>query len=214
MTNYEQLLSSVQRFVREEGVACAIRKRAPITEAVLSGLEQQAGLSLPAEVRAMVVGYADGVRISWSAEDDEGPFANLELPTTRHLIQAKTRWVQDSLWMGDAELAKLPDPAAAQRMLERMKSWWPLATFGDGNAICVEGTGGAESVVYHEHDWFDVGSGKHGVVVAASWEAFLEAWAEVCFQMPASLYWPTVLSAEGVDWSSSGFSERFRLRVV
>ena len=61
--------------------------------------------------------------------------------------------------------------------------------------------------------WYDGGTGENGHRLADSLLQFYTDWAQVCFQFPRGLWWPSVFNKDGpgVHWSSDEFREPFRL---
>ena len=140
--------------------------------------------------------------------------ANVEIPPLLELV-ADHRHRQTYATEYDARYAypHVKDPALARRTAERMRHWLGFHTEGNGDRFCVDTSLDPAPVVFDQHDWYDGGTGENGRRLADSLLQFFKDWAQVCFQSPRSLWWPSVFKKDGagIDWSSAEFREPFRL---
>ena len=116
-------------------------------------------------------------------------------------------------WQEDPDVRFTKNPALAKQTALRMRKWMPFHDEGNGDGFCLDTAQDPAPVVFDEHDWMDGGTGENGHRLADSLLQFYTDWAQVCFQFPRSLWWPTVLSKSGVgvDWSGAEFRDPFRL---
>jgi cell wall assembly regulator SMI1 len=216
--DYESLFETVRRHLERVGVACEVEAGNVATERLLTKVEAEIKVRLPAELREFYQTMGDGLSLRWQVNSDDGnaPFANLQVPTVENLASMYTGWREIALYSPEkAERYGFPytqDPALAKRTAARMWHWLPVIEEGNGDMICQDLSNAGCPVIFHQHDWLDGGAGDNGHLLAENWRAFLAAWGSVCFQLPESLWWPSCFCADGgVAWDGEQFRDPFRI---
>ena len=93
-----------------------------------------------------------------------------------------------------------------------MHYWLPFQAEGNGDFLSINlNRAGQGQTVFDQHDWLDGGTGENGFQMADNLSEFVNSWAAVCFSLPKHLWWKSVLTDTGVDWSSDQFDDRFRI---
>lgn len=216
---YKDLFDTVRRRLDSLGVKYEIEAGKLASEKVLEKIEAKIQVQLPSKLRAFYQTVGDGFSFSWQsdADDLEQPFANLQIPTLKHLASLYSGWREMVLYSPEeAEKYGFPytkDPALAKRTAARMWNWLPVIEEGNGDMFCLELNGDNCPVIFNKHDWLDGGTGDNGHPMASNWEKFLSDWASVCFQFPKSMYWPTCFrDHEGIDWNGDEFRDPYRIQ--
>jgi len=114
--------------------------------------------------------------------------------------------------MDDYKFPSVEDAKLAKQIYQRMKLWLPFQIEGEADCFCIDCDSPEGAVVYHQHDWYDGGSGENGHVLASSLGAFLQSWGRVCFASPANLYWPSAFARKGVNWTSRYFPKAYIIK--
>ncbi len=215
------LFGRVRARLDELGVQATFGTGRPVIECWdVWEVQDTIGRSIPDTLRLFYLEMGDGLTFRWQApgEDENGPFAKLEIPSLRSLGWAYHAWRDVVLYTPEkAESYGFPhteDPALAKRTAGRMWDWIPVLAEGNGDTICIDLGSPSAPVIFHKHDWLDGGTGDNGFLMAESWGAFLSGWAGVCFQRPRSMFWASALGPSGVEWGGEQFREPFRLPPV
>jgi cell wall assembly regulator SMI1 len=219
--DYDRLFATVFKHVRGQGVKCEAWCNDPAKEQEVVEGEAAMKRSLPYELRQFYLSFADGMSLRWTAdeEDLEQPFANFQVPTVSYLAEMNVGGRGIRLYsQEEAERYGSPhttDPVLALKTAARQWHWLPVLEEGNGDVICMDLAEPGAPVVFHQHDWCDVGPGEDGHRLGESWEDFLIAWSCVCFQLPKSLWWPsTFKKGGGVEWGGAEFRDPFRIARI
>ena len=211
---YLELFERVAEHVRRQGVRVRFKRGKPLSAVVIDQARSQAFIPIPKAMADFYAEIGDGLEFGWSAKRGGTPFANHELSkVTDCAPMSRDEVIWRTEWDDDYEFPHTDDPVLAKTTAIRMRRWLHFASVGNGDTFCLDTASDPSPVLFNKHDWLDGGSGDNGHKVADSLFQFYAEWAKVCFQIPSSLYWPSVFSEEGagIDWSSAEFQEPFRL---
>jgi cell wall assembly regulator SMI1 len=197
----QSILSPVSNHLRKKGIEPELICGPRVTEARLKKAEIKMQKTIPAGLRELYQTAGDGVVFTWVD------------PALKELVKMQQNWRDHVMWMDDYDFPHVDDPKLAKNTYKSMKSWVPFHGEGNGDTFCIDTATKRGAVVFHQHDWYDGGTGRNGTVMAKSLEDFAEAWSKVCFQTPASLWWPSVFKAQKVNWGSNEFNRRFVFKI-
>jgi hypothetical protein len=209
-----ELFERAADHVRRLGVKVTFKRGKPLAASDIERARAKALIPIPTSMAEFYAEVGDGLEFGWTTKDDNAPFANHEFPKLRDRVFQSfdtLRWRIE--WSDDYDFRYTKNPALAKQTALRMRKWMPFHDEGNGDAFCLDTALNPAPVVFNQHDW-DGGTGENGRCLADSLLQFYTDWAQVCFQFPRSLWWPTVLKKDGsgVDWTSAEFREPFRLR--
>jgi len=211
---YLELFERVADHVRHQGVGVTFKRGKPLSAAAIDRARAKALIPIPKSMADFYAEVGDGMLFAWSAKGDRAPFANHEFPKLAdRVIESLDRLSWKIEWQDDYDFRFTENPALAKQTALRMRKWMPFHDEGNGDGFCLDTAQDPAPVVFDTHDWMDGGTGENGHRLADSLLQFYTDWAQVCFQFPCRLWWPTVLSKSGVgvDWSSAEFRDPFRL---
>lgn len=211
---YLEIFERVAGHVRRQGVNVRMKRGKPLTKPEILQISTQSLISIPTSMVEFYAEVGDGIEFRWRAEGDWGPFANLESPRLKDRVSESNRRLNNRIeWEAEHDFRFTKNPTLARQTAIKMRKWMQFHEEGNGDSFCLDTASDAPPVVFNQHDWFDGGTGENGHRVADSLLQFYTEWAQVCFQSPSSLWWPSVLKKNGggIDWSSAEFLESFRL---
>ena len=81
---------------------------------------------------------------------------------------------------------------------EDIYEWYPIFTFSNGDAFCLDNRNG--KVVFYEHEVFDTGKNLHGLTIALTLNELFEKWSKLHFA--DVYYWDEVCDENGIDLKS------------
>lgn len=211
---YLELFELVADHVRRQGVKVRFQRGKPLSAVAIDRARSQAFIPIPTAMAEFYAEIGDGLEFGWSSKRGSTAFANHEISKLADCAPGSledVNWLTE--WNGDYGFHFTDDPVLAKNTAIRMRKWLRFANEGNGDAFCLDTATEPSPVLFDKHDWYDGGSGDNGHKVADSLLQFYSEWAQVCFQVPRGLYWPSVFCAggNGIDWSSSEFQEPFRL---
>ena len=211
---YLELFTRVAAHVRRQGVKVTLKRGEPLTMSAINRARAEALIPIPKLMAEFYAEIGDGIEFAWSAKGDQSPFANHEFPKLADCVFRSfdnLSWRTE--WQDDYDFRYTKHPALAKQTALKMRNWMPFHGEGNGDRFCLDTASQPAPVVFDRHDWYDGGTGENGPRLADSLLQFYTDWAQVCFQFPRSLWWPSVLKEDspGVDWSSTEFREPFRL---
>ena len=182
---------------------------------VIKRAQEKALIPIPDSMAEFYAEIGDGLVFWWQARGERPPFANLEIPRLADItLDTLDQVAWRTEWEDENDFRFTDDPALAKQTALRMRKWLPFFDEGNGDRICLDTNAPGAPVVFDQHDWYDGGSGSNGHVLAASLMEFMSGWASVCFQLPCSLWWPSVFDKDGggVRWNDeTEFRSPFRL---
>jgi cell wall assembly regulator SMI1 len=193
----------LRTFLEKSGIDVTLAGGPPATPAAIGKVESRIGLSFPPALRELY-GAMDGYACFWENAKDGRSGGVQILPLAKWPARFRD-WKESVLWMDTYAFPNVSDRKRAKTTYARMKSWLPFITHANGDAFCLAG----DTVVHHQHDWYDGGTGDNGRVVAPTLEAFLTVWAGVCFTTPKSGQWP--FTTKGVSWTAKHFDRAYML---
>jgi cell wall assembly regulator SMI1 len=202
----DAIFKRVTRHLNKLDIVPKLTKLPPLDMSMLRGLRQKLGLSLPADLHDLYLNYAGGLMYSWFAE---GAFGALQIPMPKDLSKQLRGWKELVLWMDDYDFPHVKNSTLARKTYAKMKHWLPLIGEGNGDGFCLDCASSTGAVVFHQHDWYDGGSGDNGHVVAPDLRRFIENWATVCFTSPRQLFWTETFVARGVSWTRKHFKTEY-----
>jgi cell wall assembly regulator SMI1 len=202
--SYRAVFEAVMDHLDRIGVPYSYVKKRPAAARDVAGFEKRSGLALPVPLRAFYLSFSDGANFYWQDGEDFGAFT---LPSSKEMGAGRKEWEKMAL-TPDEDFPLVEDAALARATLAEMRRWLPLDEDGEGDKLCLDCGAGGGAVRYHQHDWFDGGSGRNGLVLAPDFDAFLVAWSRACFFWPS--WWPGTVGDDGVDWGGDGFPARYR----
>lgn len=203
-------IESAANHVRRQGVAVDLSLNEPPGAATIRAARQACPLALPEQLVDVYREIGDGFAMRWAAHEDRGPFGMIDLLPLQPLADncaGRRKFARE--WDDAYDFRFTKDPRLARRTAMRMRSWLQFHAEGNGDGFCLEVGEEGAPVVYHQHDWFDCGSGDNGHVVGHLLHDFLMEWARRCFQRPRELWWAAVVGKGGIDWSNREFDSRF-----
>jgi hypothetical protein len=199
------------------GIAAGVEFGPALTESKLRELLDAGGdPRCPESVLAVYHELGDGFCFRWSEDqspdapmDDEAHKADLTFPPLSVLIQRRLE--SSTVWWVTQDFSgfNVDDVELANRTGRGMANWSWFYEEPNGDELCVDFATG--QIVYHQHDWFDCGTGGNGDLMGADLPAFLTRWATVCFTCPGGRYWPEALTPEGVAWTPEFFTAKYIL---
>lgn len=209
-----ELFERVAEHVRRQGVKVRFKRGKALTTSTIEHVRSKALIPIPESMAEFFLEMGDGIEFAWNAGGDRGPLANLEFPQLKDCVLEtldQVSWRTE--WQDDYDFRYAQNPALAKQTALRMRRWMPFYDVGNGDRFCLDTAYDPAPVVFDKHDWHDGGAGENGHRLADSLSDFFQDWAQVCFQFPRSLRWPTVLNKDraGVEWTSMEFREPFRL---
>lgn len=211
---YLELFERVADHVRRHGVDVTFNRGEPLTASVIERAGAEALIPIPDAMAVFYAEVGDGLDFAWAARGDRAPFAHHEFPKLAdRVIESFDELSWKTEWKDDYDFRYTKNPALARQTALPMRKWMPFHDEGNGDAFCLDTALDPAPVVFNRHDWYDGGTGENGHRLADSLSQFYADWAQVCFQFPRSLWWPSVFNKNGpgVDWSSAEFREPFRL---
>ncbi|AMV19094.1 hypothetical protein [Planctomyces sp. SH-PL14] len=211
---YLELFERVADHVRRQGVKVTFERGEALTTSTIERARAKALIPIPASMAEFYAEMGDGLEFAWSTKRDREPFANHEFPKLNSRVIESfdvLSWMTE--WNDDYDFSGTKNPVLAKQTALKMRKWMPFHNEGNGDGFSLDTALDPAPVVFDKHDWCDGGTGENGHRLAESLLQFYTDWAQVCFQFPRSLWWPTVLKKDGpgVDWSSDEFCEPFRL---
>lgn len=210
--SYVGLFLRVADYVRAIGLEPEFERNPPITKQRMEELRKRASIPLPESLLALYQEIGDGMRFHWSSGEEEGPFANIEFEPLEDLMSEHESARSYSVeWDDSYQYPFVDDSILAKQTALKMRNWFAFHAEGNGDMFCLDTADPSCPVVFDQHDWMDGGTGDNGAVMAASLRQFMEEWSQVCFQMPTSLWWGSVLRDGRVDWNSDEFPQPLRL---
>jgi cell wall assembly regulator SMI1 len=213
--NLNEIFNQIADHLNKHGIPTTFEIGAKCSEAELIKIESEMGLKIPADLRKIYLECGNGASFRWQeCEDDDKceKFVLLEIPNLESLNDQIKNWREKRFWSWTAEdYSIVTDPSLAKLTVQRMKTWLPILEEGNGDKFCVETANGGCAIVFHQHDWNDGGTGNNGPKIADSFTDFLQQWSKACFQLPSSLWWPSVITNCGIDWASEKFDKRYFL---
>jgi hypothetical protein len=178
----------------------------PAGESTLQKAEKKIGLILPDQLRNFYLTYSNGFLFHWERKKASG---FCEIPSLGRLVKICAGWKENVLWMRNKDFLQSNYPLLARQTYARMQSWIPLLAEGDRSGFCIESGSRGGPVVFHEHDWFDGGTGMNGHMIAPTFSQWIENWSGVCYSGPKNLYWPATFTQEGVAWTGQYFPHKY-----
>lgn len=211
---YLELIEQVVDHVREHGVKVSYERGEPLKDKDIKRAQKRALIPILASLAAFYLEVGDGLNIFWTTSDEAGPIGGNEIPTLKDCSPRSRRqvnWLPE--WQDDYDFSDMPDPALAKDTALRMRRWMPFHSEDTGDSISLDTAMDPAPVVFNKHDWHDGGTGANGHRMAGSLLEFYSEWAQVCFQIPNNLRWPSVFNKDGLgmNWASEEFHESFRL---
>lgn len=210
---YLELFERVADYVRRRGLNLTFERGKRLSATAITRAQSRALIRIPSSMAEFYAEVGDGMFFAWRAKGDDAPFARHEFPrlADRTLESLDLlRWRIE--WKDNYDFSHTKDPKLAKRTALKMRKWMPFHDEGNGDAFCLDTAIDPAPVVFDRHDWCDGGDGKNGHLLGRSLLEFYTDWSRVCFQMPHSLWWPSVFKRlGGVNWSSKEFQEPFRL---
>ncbi|MBX3416052.1 MAG: SMI1/KNR4 family protein [Pirellulaceae bacterium] len=218
MSNANELKKTLDRVanhlaIRNVTLACTLKSRASSDD--VREAENRLGLALPESYVDFVMSFADGFVVSWFIED--GPFGFAEMTTMSSSIDGilgMREWRifdDDSArkygfpYVDDSELALVTN--------KLMRNWIPFHAEANGDYFSIDlNSNGSGRVIFDKHDWLDGGTGHNGFLMADNLFSFFNSWGNICFSQPKTLWWPSVIVEDRVDWLSDEFDDEFRLK--
>lgn len=211
---YLELFEQVVAHVRRQGVKVTFKRGKPLTESTIDHARAKTLIPIPTSMAEFYAEVGDGMEFAWTTKGDRTPFANHEFPKlTDRVLESFEKLSWKTEWKDDYDFQYTKNPALAKQTALKMRKWMPFHDEGNGDGFCLDTALDPAPVVFDQHDWYDGGSGENGHRLGESLLQFYTDWAQVCFQYPRSLWWPSVFNKTGVgiDWNSSEFHEPFRL---
>lgn len=180
---------------------------------VINAARSKSKIPIPSSMADFYAEVGDGLEFAWTPQRGESPFANHEFPKlAERTIESIGGISWRTEWSDSYDFRYAKDPQLAKRTASRMRKWLPFHDEGNGDSFCLDTSIEPAPVLFDQHDWYDGGTGENGHLLGDSLLEFYTAWAQVCFQFPSSLYWPSVFKkAGGVKWNSEEFQAPFRL---
>ena len=208
----QSILDPVSSHLRKKGIEPELICGPRVTEARLKKVEVKMQKPVPLALRELYQAAGDGFVFTWSDPKNGELSGSLCFAPLKELVKMQQNWRDHVMWMDDYDFPHVDDTKLAKSTYKSMKSWVPFHGEGNGDTFCIDTATKGGAVVFHQHDWYDGGTGRNGVVMSKSLEDFVKAWSRVCFQNPSSLWWPSVFKARKVNWGSDEFNRRFVLR--
>ena len=214
-TGYRDLFLRVADHVRWRGLEAELTFGCALTDATVEEARRRLSLPLPGSLVEFYRETGDGMLFRWSVgglddDDDDDPEADDEadyqpfaMVAFRPLLDVVAAHEEDKTrlteFRDDYDYPHTDDPALAKRTALRMGRWLGFHDEGNGDRFCLDTAVNPEPVVFDQHDWLDGGTGDNGAPMGTTLLAFMEDWARVCFQIPSSLWWPSVLTPSGIN---------------
>ena len=214
---YLELFDRVADYVRRQGLTVTFKRGKALSASAIEHARANALIPIPASMAEFYAEVGDGLVFAWMPQDEDTPFVKHEFPRLKDRVHEsfdKLSWKVE--WKDEYDFRYTKDPVLAKRTALKMRKWMPFHDEGNGDGFCLDTAMEPAPVVFDQHDWYDGGTGENGHRLADSLLQFYADWAQVCFQLPRSLWWPTVFkkNGPGLDWSSNEFREPFRLPDV
>jgi hypothetical protein len=208
-----ELFERVADHLHRQGVEVMFSRGKPLSRAAIERARSKAKIPIPDSMAEFYAEMGDGLEFQWCAVEGRTPFSYHAFPKLAALAFESLepiKWRME--WNDSYDYRYTKDPALAKETATRMRKWLAFHDEGNGDAICLDTAADPAPVVFDQHDWFDGGSGSNGHRMGDTLLDFYTKWAQVCFQLPSSLWWPSVFNdSGGVNWNSEKFAERFRL---
>lgn len=211
---YLELFERVADHVRRQGGKVRFKRGKPLSPVAIERARSQAFIPIPTQLAELYAEIGDGLEFGWSTKRGNTPFANHELSPIKDCAPTSledVNWLTE--WNDDYGFPYTDDPELAKKTAIKMRKWLRFAGEGNGDTFCLDTAEESSPVLFNKHDWYDGGSGDNGHKMADSLLQFYSEWARVCFQVPSSLFWPSVFREQGhgINWGSPEFQEPFRL---
>lgn len=210
----QKLFQQVASHLSGSGITPEMSFQPPADSDDISYAERQLDLSLPPTYVEFVTTVADGLSVHWHAGDRT--LACFEMEPLHSSVEGLLGFRDWRLFSEDKAkeygFPHVADPEIAMTTNRLMHYWLPFQQEGNGDYLSVNlNRAGEGQVIFDQHDWLDGGTGENGFFMADTISEFIESWASVCFSLPRSLWWKSVLTEKGVDWDSDEFDPRFRI---
>ena len=213
-----KIIDRVSAHLDAVGVQLKLELNSKATRPEVDAAQHKLGLSLPDTYIQFVTEYANGLRLSWDAGDDDAAFAVFEMATLESSIDGALG-MRDWRFYDEPAAQKygfphVDDSDAALVTNRQMHNWIPFHAEGNGDNFSINlNADGFGNVIFDQHDWLDGGTGHNGNFMGTDLPTFIESWAQVCFSQPNGLWWKSVIGDSGVNWKSDEFDDRFRLKL-
>jgi len=212
----QAIIDRVATHLADIGIKLQCDLNPTATTVVVDAAQKRIGLALPESYIEFITQFANGLRITWNADD--GPFASFEMETvessTRGAMEMRNWRFYDDDAARDYGFPYVDDSDLASATNRLMHNWIPVHAEGNGDNFSINlNPNGFGSVIFDQHDWLDGGTGRNGCLMSSDFPSFFASWGSVCFCPPKSLLWKSVLAENGVNWVCNEFDDRFRLKA-
>ncbi len=175
-------LAQIDRYLARRGINLIIEHRPPVDPAELVAAERTLGHELPGDLRNLYARFTNGFELFW--EDCRSPndfdFARFRVPELKWFVERTIQFRDEASEEYQAAGNYFERVEEARAILRRMLSWGVLwDTGGDGNLVCIDFETG--QVLFHEREWSFYESYVNGSLIAASLNALIDEWGDVCF---------------------------------
>lgn len=216
MKSYRQLIEHAASHLDKLGIAYRHQAGWPTLTWSIALMERRLGLKLPRQLADFYREIGNGFRFMWATGDEsdtQTEMGGIHVPSLNLMFRNWRSRRKYSLYDANAaESYGFPytdDPELAKKTAARMWNWLPVLHEENGDEFSIDMADDSQPLIFDKHDWMDGGTGDNGFYVAEDWREFFANWSGRCFQRPKSLYWPSVLTPNGIDWGSHEFSERY-----
>ncbi len=180
----------------------------------IADAERRLELSLPRAYVEFLSSFANGFSVEWRS--DTGALSWFDMSPVRESVDQLLEMREWRFYSEDEAkeygFPHVDDSQLAMTTNLVMHNWLPFHAEPNGDFFAIDlNSDRFGQIVFDRHDWLDGGTGQNGFPMEQTFPVFLESWASVCFSQPRSLFWKTVLSDCGVDWTSEQFDSRFRV---
>jgi hypothetical protein len=233
-----QLFERVIRHVESQGVQVTFQRGHAVSRTWIADACRALPVPLPEQLSEFYAELGDGVTFQWVSENpdpvpptaeqaeyaaehaamfgeppESGPsvFSSFEFPSLADLVAMREYRESYAVeFERDYLFPHVRDRELAVTTARAMRLWIGLIEIGNGDRICLDTSVEPAPVVFDRHAWFD-GDGSNGQMLGRSLLDFMTRWADVCFMVPSSMWWPSVFANGGVDWASQHFDRQFCL---
>lgn len=216
MKSIQPFIDSVAAHLARMGIKLHCKLNGKATGRDIDTAEKRFGISLPVSYVEFITQFSNGVELSWNTNG--APFAGFKMSTLESSINGALG-VRDWRFYDDAAARDygfpyVDDSKLAIKTNRQMHNWIPFHAEENGDIFSINlNPDGFGNVIFDQHDWLDGGTGHNGYFMAPDLPSFIESWSAVCFSHPKCLWWKSVIGADGVNWNSNEFDDRFRVRA-
>lgn len=161
--------------------------------------EAQSGIKLNEEMTKLYSSFSD-IDLQWSFKTDKSYYGAFTMIPLLKSLELHKNIIQN--YYDAVEYAE--DCQNPEAVLKEIENYYPLFTFSNGNAFCIDKRN--SSIVLYDHSVFEFyGSHSNGKLIASDLSSLIEKWSKVLF-MEQFWWYSDCLNSDGINLSGQMFT--------